>query len=199
MLEATTPRLARENIDSERLEMIGDSLLKLVTTIEIFRLFPLKHEGFLTEQREKVVGNLYLINMAVKLGIVKYLRAYPLSYGKQILLIRPPGISFDSLKDFLSLWNQNVITARPRLDDGFDEENPQNFEDEDDEDGVIAKEEEINIQRLCVQAVKREYNASNADSYFQSLYPIHQHEYAGLHYFILIIKYPHSCEAEDTS
>ena len=33
---------------------MGDSLLKLVTSVELFRLYPDKHEGFLTDQRGKV-------------------------------------------------------------------------------------------------------------------------------------------------
>ena len=40
---------------SERLELLGDSLLKLVTSVELFRIYPNKHEGFLTDKRGKVL------------------------------------------------------------------------------------------------------------------------------------------------
>jgi len=114
MLEALTPRLTRENVDSERLEFLGDSLLKLITTVEVFRLYPTKHEGFLTNKRSKVINNAFLTDMAVKIGIDKYLRGYPLSNGKQNLLVRPPGMSLTAIRNNISLWNQNVISGRSR-------------------------------------------------------------------------------------
>eukprot|EP01034_Spumella_vulgaris_P022615 gene22615-28752_t len=115
MLETLTPRLTKENLDSERLELLGDSLLKLVTSVEIFRIYPSKHEGFLTSQRSKVISNLHLTDMSQKLGLDRYLRAFPLSSGKQQLLVRPPGMSFHAVKRGLSLWNENLVVKRSIL------------------------------------------------------------------------------------
>ena len=109
MLQTLTPRLSNESLDYERLEMIGDSLLKLVITVELFRMYPHKHEGFLTERRSKLVSNQHLREVSETLDLSKYLRACRLSVGRQGLMIRPAGMSFKSFKKGLSLWNQNIV------------------------------------------------------------------------------------------
>jgi hypothetical protein len=109
MLEAITPRMAHESFNSERLELLGDSLTKFVTTVELFRIYPEKHEGFLTDARSKVISNMFQHDMARKFGFDKYLRAYSLSSGKQFLRFRPPGMNIKSVKSGLSIWNLNLI------------------------------------------------------------------------------------------
>lgn len=113
MFEALTPRLAGEIVDSERLELLGDSLLKLVSSVEVFRHFPTKHEGFLTSQRAKTINNLFLMETCYRLGIHKYLRAFSLSTGKQQLKVRPPGMEgWKAEKEKRQLWNVNLWVQR---------------------------------------------------------------------------------------
>jgi len=108
MLQTLTPRLANESNDSERLECLGDALLKLVVTVELFRLYPQRHEGFLTIARSLVVSNQNLHRISRKLGLAKYLRACRLSTGKQLLCVRPAGMSFNAFRKGLTLWNQKT-------------------------------------------------------------------------------------------
>lgn len=45
-----------------------------------------------------------------------FYRGYPLSNGKQNLLVRPPGMSLTAIRNNISLWNQNVISGRSKFD-----------------------------------------------------------------------------------
>jgi ERCC4-related helicase/dsRNA-specific ribonuclease len=167
MLEAISPRLVGEMIDSERLELLGDSLLKLVTTVEVFRLFPTKHEGFLTFERCKVISNLFLFERCCKLGLHHYVRAIPLSSGKQQLLIRPCGMGFTALTQQSSFWNKNlmprIITAPGQKPSNGTEEMP-----------LLPTELEEDINGLPEHLLQFQ----DAKSYFKNVFPIRQHQYA---------------------
>lgn len=117
MLEAITPRCITELIDSERLEMLGDSLLKLVTSVEVYRLFPRKHEGFLTFERAKFISNIFLLERSCKLGLHHYLRAISISTGKQQLITMPPGIDLTKYKEGFSLWNRSLNQGKSDVDE----------------------------------------------------------------------------------
>ena len=45
IVEALMPRSCLQHISYERLEIIGDALLKFETTLHCYRAFPLCHEG----------------------------------------------------------------------------------------------------------------------------------------------------------
>lgn len=81
-LEALTPSRCNENISNERLEFLGDSFLKFITSLHVYFLYPLKQEGFLTEARDKLINNKHLTNMCYKYDIFKYLRTC--SIGKYL-------------------------------------------------------------------------------------------------------------------
>jgi dsRNA-specific ribonuclease len=93
VLESITPKMSNEGISSERMEMLGDSLLKLATTVEIFKIFPIHHEGFLTEKRMLYISNKNLLDAALSSDIGEYLRIHCLSSGKAKLndIFKPPG------------------------------------------------------------------------------------------------------------
>lgn len=57
----------------ERLEFFGDSILKMLASLEVFFEFPLESEGFLSKKRSKIVSNSYLKKMCFKNEIYKYL------------------------------------------------------------------------------------------------------------------------------
>ncbi|MCX6249632.1 MAG: ribonuclease III [Bacteroidetes bacterium] len=56
-------------INNERLEFLGDAILDAVTADYLFKTFPLKDEGFLTEMRSKIVSRIQLNKLAQKLGL----------------------------------------------------------------------------------------------------------------------------------
>ncbi len=54
---------------NERLEFLGDSVLSMVVADYLFRKFPVKDEGYLTEVRSKMVSRNQMTNIALKMGI----------------------------------------------------------------------------------------------------------------------------------
>ncbi len=56
-------------VNNERLEYLGDAVLDLVTADFLFKSFPLREEGFLTEMRSKIVSRAQLNRLAQKLGL----------------------------------------------------------------------------------------------------------------------------------
>jgi ribonuclease-3 len=64
----------RENVNNERLEFLGDAVLGAVIAEHLFKLFPYKDEGFLTQLRSKIVNGNNLQQLALKLGIDKHLK-----------------------------------------------------------------------------------------------------------------------------
>jgi len=56
---------------NERLEYLGDAVLSSIIADFLFRKYPLKDEGFLTEMRSKLVSRPQLNKLSQKLGIDK--------------------------------------------------------------------------------------------------------------------------------
>jgi len=54
---------------NERLEFLGDAILGCVIAEELFKLYPYKGEGFLTEMRSKIVSRVSLNKLAKRLGL----------------------------------------------------------------------------------------------------------------------------------
>ncbi len=78
---------------NERLEFLGDAVLNLVTAEFLFKKYPYKGEGFLTEIRSKLVNRESLNQLAVKLGLNEFVavsgrknsqRAYRSIYGNAV-------------------------------------------------------------------------------------------------------------------
>ena len=55
-------------LSNERLEYLGDAILSAVVADYLFRLFPTKAEGFLTEMRSRIVSRASLNKLSQKLG-----------------------------------------------------------------------------------------------------------------------------------
>src|SRR5438034_8094844 len=60
--------------DNEQLEFLGDAVLGLVATEELFRRFPQFSEGQLSKLRAHLVSKNHLINVAERLELGRYLR-----------------------------------------------------------------------------------------------------------------------------
>lgn len=56
-------------ISNERLEYLGDAVLGAIIADMLFKKFPFREEGFLTEMRSKIVNREHLNKLALKLGI----------------------------------------------------------------------------------------------------------------------------------
>jgi ribonuclease-3 len=56
-------------INNERLEFLGDAILDAVAADYLFKTFPTKDEGFLTEMRSKIVSRVMLNKLSQKMGI----------------------------------------------------------------------------------------------------------------------------------
>ncbi len=54
---------------NERLEYLGDSVLNTVVADMLFKRYPFKDEGFLTEMRSKIVSRESLNELALKIGL----------------------------------------------------------------------------------------------------------------------------------
>jgi ribonuclease-3 len=63
---------AEEN--NERLEYLGDAILSAAVADFLFKKYPRKGEGFLTEMRSKMVNRQQLNDIAVKMGLKKITR-----------------------------------------------------------------------------------------------------------------------------
>ena len=70
---ALSHRSIREGADenNERLEFLGDAVLSSVVAHYLFRKYPYKGEGFLTEMRSKMVNRQKLNEIAIKMGLKK--------------------------------------------------------------------------------------------------------------------------------
>ena len=70
---ALSHRSVKESPDenNERLEYLGDAVLSGIVADYLFKRYPYKGEGFLTEMRSKMVNRQQLNDIAVKMGLKK--------------------------------------------------------------------------------------------------------------------------------
>jgi ribonuclease-3 len=81
-------------INNERLEFLGDAILDAVVAEYLYIKFPDKHEGFLTQTRSKIVNGDYLGQLAIQLGLDRFIISHAHNYysNKNIL-----GDAFEAL------------------------------------------------------------------------------------------------------
>lgn len=120
---------------NERLEFLGDAILGSVVAEILFKKYPYKDEGFLTEMRSKIVSRAHLNQLARKIGInevIKYdarMTQYP---SKQSSLL---GDAFEALVGAVYLdkgytFTKNFLISRiikPHVDINLLEETETNF------------------------------------------------------------------------
>jgi ribonuclease-3 len=68
-------------INNERLEFLGDAILDAVAADFLFKTFPTKDEGFLTEMRSKIVSRAMLNKLSQKMGIDQLIQLDTASSG----------------------------------------------------------------------------------------------------------------------
>ncbi|WP_317899048.1 ribonuclease III [Aurantibacillus circumpalustris] len=62
-------------VSNERLEFLGDALLGAIVADYLFKMYPYKDEGFLTQLRSKIVNGQSLRDLALKFGFNHFLKA----------------------------------------------------------------------------------------------------------------------------
>lgn len=65
---ASESNVGNYRLSNERLEYLGDAVLSATVADYLFRLFPTKPEGFLTEMRSRIVSRASLNKLSQKLG-----------------------------------------------------------------------------------------------------------------------------------
>lgn len=63
-------------LSNERLEYLGDAVLGTVIAEMLFKKYPYKEEGFLTEMRSRIVNREHLNRLALKLGIDQMMNGF---------------------------------------------------------------------------------------------------------------------------
>lgn len=62
-------------VSNERLEYLGDAILSAVVADYLFKIYPFKDEGFLTEMRSKIVSRNQLNKLSHKLGLQNLIKS----------------------------------------------------------------------------------------------------------------------------
>jgi dsRNA-specific ribonuclease len=73
VLTAISASMAKEATDYQRYEFLGDSLLKLITSIHLVANNPLWHEGLLSAAKDGIVSNERLARTARELGLDRFI------------------------------------------------------------------------------------------------------------------------------
>ncbi|CAO0799484.1 unnamed protein product [Mucor circinelloides] len=89
MLEAYTTPSASMEMNYERLETLGDSLLKFIATIRLYINFPFSNEGELHHLRIRVICNRALYRSAKRLKFYRYVTSQ--AFNRRYW--RPPGFT----------------------------------------------------------------------------------------------------------
>ncbi|KAH6949901.1 hypothetical protein DER45DRAFT_494835 [Fusarium avenaceum] len=73
VLEAISSRSAAEPVDYERLELLGDSILKFCTVIQAYSEHPFWPEGLLNHFKDRLVSNARLHQVCLEKGLSKFI------------------------------------------------------------------------------------------------------------------------------
>jgi ribonuclease-3 len=96
-------------VHNERLEFLGDAVLELVTTEELFKRFPEKPEGELTAIRAALVNTISISEAASELGMNEYL-----------LLSKGEAKDTGKARDYILANTFESVTGAIHIDAGYD-------------------------------------------------------------------------------
>ncbi|KAK4785139.1 hypothetical protein SAY86_001828 [Trapa natans] len=116
ILEAITTLRCNESFSMERLELLGDSVLKYTTSCHLFLKYPRKNEGQLTRLRSRVICNLNLHQLGTERKIQGYIRDCPFDPRRWVA----PG----QITRFPEPCGCNVDSSEVPLDPKFQSEDP---------------------------------------------------------------------------
>ena len=76
-LEAIThssyKKIQNQNYDNERLEFLGDAFISLIVAKYLFKRYPKKQEGYLTQLRAKIVSRDHLNKLGASIGLEEFI------------------------------------------------------------------------------------------------------------------------------
>jgi endoribonuclease Dicer len=70
---ATTAPVSQEKYNYQRLETLGDTVLKFVVGIQLLAEYPLWHEGYLTKKKDHAVSNVRLAKEDITKGVYRWI------------------------------------------------------------------------------------------------------------------------------
>jgi hypothetical protein len=70
---ATTAPVSQEKYNYQRLETLGDTVLKFVAGIQLLAEYPLWHEGYLTKKKDHAVSNVRLAKEDISKGLYRWI------------------------------------------------------------------------------------------------------------------------------
>ena len=70
---ATTAPVSQEKNNYQRLETLGDTVLKFVTGVQLLAEYPLWHEGYLTKRKDHAVSNVRLAKEDISKGLYRWI------------------------------------------------------------------------------------------------------------------------------
>ncbi|KAJ1747856.1 Dicer-like protein 1 [Coemansia sp. RSA 1821] len=71
--QAITAASSASDVNYERLETLGDSVLKFIASVEMFVKYPDAHEGILSFQRKRIISNSNLYDRSLQLNLPPYI------------------------------------------------------------------------------------------------------------------------------
>ncbi|KAG1732456.1 uncharacterized protein EDB91DRAFT_1152051 [Suillus paluster] len=73
LITAITAPVAQAHVNYQRLETLGDAVLKFVVSLHLLATYPLWHEGYLTKRKDHAVSNSRLAKEAIRLSLYKWI------------------------------------------------------------------------------------------------------------------------------
>jgi len=70
---ATTAPVSQEKNNYQRLETLGDTVLKFVSGVQLLAEYPLWHEGYLTKKKDHAVSNVRLAKEDISKGVYRWI------------------------------------------------------------------------------------------------------------------------------
>ncbi|KAJ2306279.1 Dicer-like protein 1 [Coemansia sp. RSA 2706] len=98
--EAITSSSANTDLSYERLETLGDSVLKYIATVMLFVAYPDAHEGILTSRRGRIICNANLFTLSTRLKLPPHIIS--LVFAKRD--VRLPGAGWSRMPFIPAKW-----------------------------------------------------------------------------------------------
>lgn len=73
LITAVTAPASQDQVNYQRLETLGDAVLKFVVSMYLLSTYPLWHEGYLTRRKDHAVSNSRLAKEAIRLSLYKWI------------------------------------------------------------------------------------------------------------------------------